>query len=81
MTINRRVQHRVSSQLGTLLSTGLWYSAVRFDGEDATSWVANDSIERIEKPPSGAAAPEARQRKAGFLCQGTSYNPDGPRST
>jgi hypothetical protein len=49
MTINRRVQHRVSSQLGTLLSTGLWYSAVRFDGEDATSWVANDSIERIDR--------------------------------
>jgi hypothetical protein len=32
-------------------------------------------------PRAAAATHEARQRKAGFLCQGTSYNPDGPRST
>jgi hypothetical protein len=38
------VEHRTSGQRGTLVSRGVWYSAVKFDGEDGTSWVANDSI-------------------------------------
>lgn len=39
-----RVEHRVSGQLGTLVSSGIWYSTVKFDGEEGTSWVANDSL-------------------------------------
>ena len=39
-----RVKHRTSGQLGTRTSKGVWYSTVRFDGENGTSWVANDSL-------------------------------------
>lgn len=42
-----RVQHRISGQQGVLVSRGIWYAAVKFDGEDGTSWVANDSIREI----------------------------------
>ena len=39
-----RIEHKISHQQGTLKSQGIWYSAVKFDGEDHTSWVANDSL-------------------------------------
>jgi hypothetical protein len=42
-----RVEHRVSGQIGTRTSEGIWYSAVRFDGEDCTSWVANESVREL----------------------------------
>lgn len=42
-----RVKHRVSGQTGTLISKGIWYSAVKFDGEDSTSCVSNDSLAKL----------------------------------
>lgn len=45
--VSKRVVHRISGQRGTLESQGIWYSSVRFDGEQGASWVANDSLRPI----------------------------------
>lgn len=42
-----RVEHKVSRQRGIVTARGIWYSSVRFDGENATSWIANDSLRVI----------------------------------
>ena len=51
--ITNRVEHRISGQRGTLISRGVWYSAVKFDGEDGGSWVANDSLQKLGAQPIG----------------------------
>lgn len=42
-----RVEHKTSGQQGRLLSRGIWYCNVKFDGEDGSSWIANDSIREL----------------------------------
>lgn len=46
-----RVQH-VSGQYGTVVSVGLAYAAVRFDGELYASTVARDAIALVDDEPT-----------------------------
>lgn len=56
-----RVTHRVSGQRGTLVSHGIWYAAVLFDGDTYPSTVAVDSMKRT---PGGQkeSGPESTSR-------------------
>ncbi len=52
-TLGARIRHRISGQHGVLVSRGIWYAAVKFDGEDGTSCVAVDSVVAVDEADYG----------------------------